>query len=178
MTAREHNIIEGCKMGDPKSQYLLYKNYSKAMYNIAIRFLNNKMDAEDVLQESFIKAFERIDELSETKAFGSWLKRIVINNCLSLIRKKKIHFEDMDDDISEGLADDGITVTVDPALVHSEIKKLPEGSRTVLILYALEGYLHKEIAEMLGITESTSRTQYKRALGLLNKSLKPSVYVN
>ena len=136
------------------------------------------MDAEDVLQESFIKAFERIDELSETKAFGSWLKRIVINNCLSLIRTKKIYFEDISDDISEGYADDDYAATVDPALVHSEIKKLPEGSRTVLILYALEGYLHKEIAEMLGISESTCRTQYKRALGLLNKSLKPSVYVN
>lgn len=178
MTAKEHNIIELCRKGDPRSQYLLYKNYSKAMYNIAIRFLNNKMDAEDVLQESFIKAFECINELSETRAFGSWLKRIVINNCLTVLRRNRMHFEDMDDQISEGWIDEEVTDPVDPAIVHGEIKKLPEGSRTVLILYALEGYMHKEIAEMLGIAESTSRTQYKRALGLLNKSLKSSVYVN
>ncbi len=77
-------ILERCKNGEVKAQFLLYKQYSKAMYNIAIRFLNNKMDAEDILQESFVTAFEKLGELSSHNAFGSWLRRIVINNCITI----------------------------------------------------------------------------------------------
>ncbi|MDX2415380.1 MAG: sigma factor, partial [Bacteroidales bacterium] len=86
MTRDNTDIINRCREGDPKAQFLLYKNYSKAMYNIAIRFLNNNMDAEDILQESFVKAFENIKDLEDSRAFGSWLKRIVINNCLTQLR--------------------------------------------------------------------------------------------
>jgi hypothetical protein len=82
-------LIEKCLGGDMKAQFQLYKQYSQAMYNIALRFLNNKMDAEDILQESFVTAFSRLDELHNKDAFGSWLKRIVINNCISLQRKRK-----------------------------------------------------------------------------------------
>jgi len=121
-------VIERCLEGDIKAQYHLYKQYSKAMYNIAIRFLNNKMDAEDILQESFITAFGRLGELKNPDVFGSWLKRIVINKCISLQRKRKIDFEEID--------------------------------------------------EMLDISVSTSKTQYSRALSLLNKQLKDKVYVS
>ncbi|MCK5694093.1 MAG: sigma-70 family RNA polymerase sigma factor, partial [Bacteroidales bacterium] len=86
-------LVEKCLDGDIKAQYQLYKQYSKAMYNIAIRFLNNKMDAEDILQESFTTAFTRLRELQNRDLFGSWLKRIVINNCISFQRKRKIAFE-------------------------------------------------------------------------------------
>ncbi len=92
-----HRVIEKCLDGDIKAQYQLYKQYSKAMYNIASRFLNNKMDVEDILQESFITAFHRLGELKNKDAFGGWLKRIVINNCISLQRRKKIQFEEIDD---------------------------------------------------------------------------------
>ena len=90
-------VIEKCLEGDIKAQFQLYTQYSKAMYNIAIRFLNNKMDAEDILQDSFVTAFNRLGELQNKDAFGSWLKRIVINNCISLQRKRKIPFEELDD---------------------------------------------------------------------------------
>ncbi len=148
------------------------------MYNIAIRFLNNKMDAEDILQESFIKAFNSLGELKNTDLFGSWLKRIVINNCISHHRKRKIAFEEMDEEkYGEPVEmDDGLP-EVDPDLVHGAIKELPRKGRTVLVLRALEGYSHKEIAETLGITVSTSKTQYSRALSLLNKKLKGKVDV-
>src|SRR5664280_3742971 len=76
-------ILERCKNGEVKAQFMLYKQYSKTMYNIAIRLLNNKMDAEDILQESFVTVFEKLEELTNKDAFGSWLKRIVINNCLT-----------------------------------------------------------------------------------------------
>lgn len=149
------------------------------MYNIAIRFLNNKMDAEDILQESFVTAFTRLGELQNRNLFGSWLKRIVINNCISLQRKRRIAFEEIDEqrfgEVVE--SDDGIP-ELDPALLHAAIKELPHKGRTVLVLRALEGYSHKEIAETLGITVSTSKTQYSRALFLLNGKLKGKRDVN
>lgn len=148
------------------------------MYNIAIRFLNNKMDAEDILQESFIKAFNSLGELKNTDLFGSWLKRIVINNCISFHRKRKIAFEEMDEEkYGETVETDDGLPEVDPALVHGAIRELPRKGRMVLVLRALEGYSHKEIAETLGITVSTSKTQYSRALSLLNKKLKGKVDV-
>ena len=172
-------IIEKCLDGDIKAQYQLYKQYSKAMYNIAIRFLNNKMDAEDILQESFVTAFSRLGELQNRDVFGSWLKRIVINNCISLQRKRKIAFEAIDENRHGELKEvDESIPEVDPALVHRAIRELPQKGRTVLVLRALEGYAHKEIAETLGISVSTSKTQYSRALALLNRKLKEKIDVN
>jgi RNA polymerase sigma-70 factor (ECF subfamily) len=149
------------------------------MYNIAIRFLNNKMDAEDILQESFLTAFEKLSELSDYNAFGSWLKRIVINNCISHIRKSKIVFDDIDNYAAEEYSDDGDPdLSIDPILVHYAIRELPPQGRAVLILHALEGYKHREISEMLGISESTSKSQYRRALDLLFIQLKGRIYVS
>lgn len=171
-------LIERCKKGDIKAQFSLYKQYSAAMYNIAVRFLNNKMDAEDILQESFITVFEGLNELKNNEAFGSWLKRIVINNCISFLRKNKMHFEDLE---GQRLTDEGfdnvIEDEIDPAIVHSAIKELPEGARTIVVLYALENYKHREIAELLKISESTSKSQYKRALNLLGENIKTKSYV-
>jgi RNA polymerase sigma factor (sigma-70 family) len=171
-------LIEKCLGGDMKAQFQLYKQYSQAMYNIALRFLNNKMDAEDILQESFVTAFSRLDELHNKDAFGSWLKRIVINNCISLQRKRKMRFEEIDEyqHGQEDAGEEGLA-QLDPALVHQAIKELPAKGRAVLVLRALEGYSHKEIAEALGVTVSTSKTQYSRALGLLNGKLKGKIHV-
>lgn len=172
-------LVEKCLDGDIKAQYQLYKKYSKAMYNIAIRFVNNKMDAEDILQESFITAFSRLGDLQNKDLFGSWLKRIVINNCISLQRKHKVAFEEMDEQRHGEVPEtDDRMVAVDPSLVHEAIKDLPQKGRTVLVLRALEGYSHKEIAEALGISVSTSKTQYHRALSLLNIKLRGTVNVN
>ncbi len=172
-------IIERCKKGEVKAQFLLYRKYSKAMYNIAIRFLNNKMDAEDVLQESFVTAFEKLDDLTSNNAFAGWLKRIVINNCIAFIKKNRFVFDDIEDHYPVELVDDPESdLNIDPAIVHNSIKELPSGGRTILVLHALEGFKHREIAEMLGISESTSKTQYKRALDLLFIQLKQKVYVS
>lgn len=172
-------IIEKCIEGDIKAQFMLYKMYSKAMYNIAIRILNNKMDTEDILQESFISAFGRLAELNNEKALGSWLKRIVINNCISYVRSRRVNFEDIDDYKIELHAEETQMDSLpDPSLVHEAIKELPDGCRTVLVLHVLENYRHREIAEMLGINISTSKTQYRRALMLLNEKLKNKIYAN
>jgi RNA polymerase sigma factor (sigma-70 family) len=172
-------IINKCLSGDSKAQFLLYRQYSKAMYNIAIRFLGNKMDAEDILQESFITVFERLGDLESYNAFGSWLKRIVINNCISQLRKTRVAFEDIAD-----YPDDNnnyhetLEYDPDPVLIHNSIKELPSGARTIFILYALEGYKHREISEMLQISESTSKNQYRRAIEILREKIKPKLYVN
>ena len=173
-------LVQKCRQGDIKAQFSLYKNYSKSMYNIAIRLTNNKMDAEDILQESFITAFEKLPDLQDDHAFGSWLKRIVVNNCVSFLRKSKVYFEDMSERIH---ADDFeetplIEDTIDPVKVHAAIKDLPPGARTILVMPALEGYKHREIADILEISESTCKTQYKRALSLLNKKFKHPAHVN
>lgn len=171
-------ILEQCKNGEVKAQFILYKQYSKAMYNIAIRFLNNKMDAEDILQESFVTAFEKINDLSSYNAFGSWLKRIVINNCITHLRRNKFEFDDIENYASVESPDDEAELTIDPALVHAAIKDLPSGGRTILVLHALEGYKHREIAEMLNLSESTSKSQYRRALDLLFIQLKEKINVS
>jgi RNA polymerase sigma factor (sigma-70 family) len=174
-----HRLIEKCLEGDIKAQFQLYKQYSKAMYNIASRFLNNKMDAEDILQESFITAFNRLGELKNRDAFGSWLKRIVINKCISQQRRRKFEFEDIDDyKFEDGSELDESMPDIDPALVHNAIKELPDKGRAVLVLRALEGYKHQEIAEILNISVSTSKTQYSRSLALLNRKLKSKIDVD
>ena len=171
-TESESKLIKRCKEGDAKAQYKLYKLYSKGMYNIAIRMTNDHGTAEDVIQDSFIKAFSEIQKLQNEKAFGGWLKRIVINRCIDATRKKRIVFTDMElisvkhMDIAEEVDD-----SIDPELVHHFIKKLPDGARQILVMRALEGYKHADIAEKFRISESTAKTQYFRAKQLLSKMI-------
>jgi len=171
-------ILARCRNGEVKAQIILYRQFSKAMYNIAMRFLNNKMDAEDILQESFVSAFNKLGDLSCDNAFGSWLKRIVINNCITHMKGKRIEYADIDDYHHYADESENDPLDIDPELIHNAIKQLPDGGRTILVLHSLEGYKHREIAEMLGISESTSKSQYRRALDLLSVNLKNKIYVN
>jgi RNA polymerase sigma-70 factor (ECF subfamily) len=171
------DLIEQCRKGDNRSQYRLYKLYSRAMYNICVRMLPNKIDAEDVLQDAFVSAFKNLKNYRGDSSFGAWLRRIVINKCIDTLRKKSSF---MFDEISEQVADkskveEGIP-DVDPAIVHHAIKELPDGARMVFNLFCLEGYKHKDIAEKLGISESTSKSQYIRARKLLQEKLKSTLY--
>jgi len=175
-TESESKLVKLCKKSDAKAQFKLYKLYSKAMYNIAIRMTSDHGTAEDVIQDSFITAFSEILKLQNEKAFGGWLKRIVINRCIDVTRKKRIVFTDIENlsvkylDIVEQVED-----SVDPEIVHHFIKQLPEGARHILVMRALEGFKHAEIAEKLGISESTAKTQYFRAKQLLSKMIKEEI---
>lgn len=171
-------LINRCKVGDIKAQYNLYKLFAKSMYNVAMRFMNNRMDADEIVQDTFITAFQKIKDFEGKGHFGQWLRRITINNCISILRKRKIHFEEIDENHAVVEMPEDVDEGLDPAIVHEAIKELPERSRIVLNLYALEGYRHKEISEMLGITESTSKTQYRRAKLILLEKLKSVVYEN
>ena len=148
----------------------LYNNYSKAMYNTLIRLTNDAEIAKDLLQESFVKAFRSIDSLEDAKAFPGWLKRIVINTGLEQIRKKKYEFEGTEqlEEFSDEIDNGGL---IDDQTLHQAIRTLPDGCRTVLCLHLLEDYKHKEIADKLGISESTSKTQFRHAKALLKKKL-------
>jgi len=162
------DLLDGCKTGDQKAQFQIYKLYYKAMYNTSLRIVNNSMEAEDIMQESFLSAFEKIDTYSGTVSFGAWLKKIVINRSLDALGKKKAVFEDieshfgiMDNSPEESVRNEEIDAKVEE--VKEAIERLPDGYRVILSLYLLEGYDHDEIAEILKISSSTSRSQLSRA---------------
>ena len=157
-------LIENCKSGNAKSQFELYDLYADAMFNIAIRFLKSKEDAEDVVQESFIKAFKSLHTFSFESSFGAWLKRIVINNCINFLKLKKISFTEIK---QQEYFDNEEEIPVLNELNIQKIKKgillLSNGYSQIISLYLIEGYDHNEISEILDISVSTSKSQYSRA---------------
>ena len=162
------DLLDGCKEGDQKAQFQIYKLYYKAMYNTSLRIVNESMEAEDIMQESFLAAFEKIDTYSGTVSFGAWLKKIVVNRSLDALNKRKAVFEDIDsygnirdDSDDESISNEEVDVKVEK--VKEAIDRLPDGYRVILSLYLLEGYDHDEIAEILSINSSTSRSQLSRA---------------
>ena len=169
-------LIESARKGDQQSMYRLYKLYVQAMYNTCIRMVSNQYDAEDIIQESFINAFNKLDSFRGESSFGSWLKRIVINQSITFLRKKKYDFTEIDhlQIVHEDIQNENFP-EIDPLKIHETIKTLPEKARVVLNLYLLEGFKHKEIAEMLNISESTSKSQYQRAKQILKDKLQKEI---
>ena len=160
-------LIKACKKGDRKAQYELYKQYSRAMYNTSFRILKDSSEAEDAVQDGFLKAFQNIDTYSGTVSFGAWLKKIVVNTSLDVLRKRKIEFEDLES-VGHKLAeqddyDDENELNLKVEMLKKAILSLPDGYRIVVSLYLLEGYDHDEISEIVGISASTSRSQLVRA---------------
>jgi RNA polymerase sigma factor (sigma-70 family) len=155
-------LIEECKKGNRKAQFRLYNQYCKAMYNLAYRILNCREDAEDILQETFIDCFRNIDSFRFESTFGAWLKRILVNKCINQIRKKKIDLM-LVDNLPVVSYEEETEVTYDTEKIFKGIEMLPDGYRIILTLYLLEGYDHSEISQILGISESTSKSQYSRA---------------
>ncbi|EZH72030.1 RNA polymerase sigma-70 factor (ECF subfamily) [Aquimarina sp. EL_43] len=158
------DLVEKSKSGDRNSQYRLYELYVDAMYNVSMRMLSIKEDAEDVVQDSFVEAFKNLKSFRYESTFGSWLKRIVINKSLNHLKLKKIPVTPLDQHeyhISEEIIDP--VKPKDINKIKKGIKILPDGYRQILSLYLIEGYDHIEIAEILGITISTSKSQYHRA---------------
>jgi RNA polymerase sigma factor (sigma-70 family) len=158
-------LIELCKQGDRKAQFELYKLYSKAMYNICMRILHNSENAEDAMQNAFVDIFSKMDSYRYESPIGAWIKRIVVNNCINQIKKRKLDFIEL----NEGTLHipEQLIVQSEPKysvqLIQKAIGQLPEGYRVVFCLYAMEGYDHEEIGEILGVTEATSKSQYSRA---------------
>jgi RNA polymerase sigma-70 factor (ECF subfamily) len=182
-----HNIhqdlIDRCRKGDREAQFRIYGLYYKAMYNTSLRIVKNPVEAEDVMQESFLSAFEKLGTYSGTVSFGAWLRKIVVNRSLDSIKKQKMFFESLDERVA-GEIEAEETVVMDTGedtgehagieKIRDAIMQLPDGFRIVLSLHLLEGYDHEEIGQILGISSSTSRSQYARARQKLAGILKMS----
>jgi len=137
------------------------------MLNVAFRIVGNIADAEDVLQESFLDAFNKVKDFRQETTFGLWLKQIVVHRSINLLRKKKVEWVELGENELDGIADEVVDndeeMQYQVAVVKQAMNKLPEGYRVVLSLYLLEGYDHEEIGQILNIAENTSRTQFLRA---------------
>lgn len=158
------DLVEKSKSGDRNSQYRLYELYVDAMYNISMRMLGIKEDAEDVVQDSFVEAFRRLDSFRYESTFGSWLKRIVINKSINYSKLKKVPLTPLEKHtyyITEEVEEK--PKTMDIQKIKKGISILPSGYRQIISLYLIEGYDHVEIGDILGISTSTSKSQYHRA---------------
>ncbi len=171
------DIIEKCKQNNRIAQLQLYNQYCDGMYVVANRFVKDSMEAEDIVQEAFIKAFSKLHQYKAEVTFGAWLKRIVINKSIDLLKSKKqqlqeleeVHLKVVDESDDEWLVEDNITIED----VKKVIEQLPEKYKYVVMLYLIEGYDHQEISEILGITEIASRTQVSRGKVKLQELLTP-----
>ncbi|SEM11390.1 RNA polymerase sigma-70 factor, ECF subfamily [Aquimarina amphilecti] len=158
------DLIEKSKSGDRNSQYKLYELYVDAMYNVSMRILGIREDAEDIIQDSFVDAFKNLTSFRYESTFGSWLKRIVINKSINHLKVKKIPITPLDQHeyhISEEIIESINTSDIDK--IKKGITKLPSGYKQIINLYLIEGYDHIEISEILEISSSTSKSQYHRA---------------
>ena len=173
------DLIAACRMGDRNAQFKIYKLYYKAMFNTSLRIVNDTAEAEDIMQESFLDAFQRLDTYNEQGSFGKWLKRIVINNSLDSLRRSReslpldeeiLNLPEDQDDRNEA----AIRFQVEEVL--NAIRMLPEDYRVIISLFLLEGYDHEEISEILHISNQLSRTRYSRARQKLLAILKENKY--
>jgi len=175
----EAQLIEGCSKGDRMLQRELYQRYSGPMLMVCLRYSKSRADAEDILQEAFIKVFRNIKEFKRKSTLGYWIKRIVINTALNFQRGKLYLFPmvEVDDTTSHTAADQAITNCSLEELLKM-IQTLPDGCQVIFNLYAIEGYNHREIAEMLEISEGTSKSQYARARTILRRLVSQANNIN
>ncbi|MEM1321940.1 MAG: RNA polymerase sigma factor [Bacteroidota bacterium] len=174
-SAKEQQLIKESIQGNEKARRQLYERYLQAMYNRVVRMVGRPADAEDIVQESFIKVFSQLHRFKGQSTLGAWIKRITINTALNFIRQQqRVSWTTLEEQTT-GLTEereDAEGPQWSMADIHQAIKELPQGCRLVFTLYLLEGYRHQEIADLLGITASTSKTQYRRAKLLLQDLLK------
>ncbi len=163
-------LIKQCQKGSHKAFDKVINQYSGLIYGICLRYCKNKSEAEDLLQECLIIIIEKIKHFRFEGSFEGWLKRLTVNTCINYLRdKNKRMFEDIDESLNRGatFVDENIFSKMSANEIIILINQLPEGYRTVFNLHVIDGYKHVEIAEMLNITDSTSRSQYKKARELL-----------
>jgi RNA polymerase sigma factor (sigma-70 family) len=169
----EEAILTGCLQNDAVAQRELYMKYSPRMLSVCYRFAHNREDAEDMLQDGFIKVFSQIHTFQSKGAFEGWVRRIMVHTCINHLKKNKKFNESVDIIHATGVQvrEESVPSIVQAKQVVECIRMLPLGYRTVLNRYAIEGYSHKEIAGMLDVEESTSRSQYTRAKQMLEDIL-------
>ncbi len=168
----ETDLIKGCIDGNRQMQELLYKKFSPKMYGVCLRYSGNVDDANDLLQEGFIKVFKNLQKFRGEGSFEGWIRRIFVNTSIEHFRKKVKLYNVSE--IQENTIED-INLNILDTLAEKDliaiVNELSPGYKTVFNMHVIEGYSHKEIADMLGITEGTSKSQLARAKGVLKKSI-------
>lgn len=167
----EREWVQACKRRDRRAQEAVFKRFAGKMMAVCKRYLGTGPLAEDVLMEGFMKVFTKIDLFREQGSFEGWIRRIMVNEALMALRKEgKMKFQDTDFGYEIGQAEE-VFVNLQVEELNKLIESLPLGYKTVFNLYAIEGYTHQEIAEMLGVQEGTSKSQLSRARSLLQQKL-------
>ncbi|MBK9792170.1 MAG: sigma-70 family RNA polymerase sigma factor [Sphingobacteriales bacterium] len=169
----DHKFLEKLKQKDVLACKQLYLQYADAMYNVCLRILQHQAEAEDALQEAFIKVFNNIQQYRNESSIGSWIKQIVTNTCLNVLKKRKIIFNELDDNVelSETESENNNETDFSIDDIKKAIEELPQGYRVVFNLFTFEDYSHKQIADMLEISESTAKTQLFKAKRKLKELL-------
>lgn len=174
MAIDEQLVIKGCIKGERDAQRTLYEKYAPGMFAVCRRYAKGQQEAEDILQDAFIKVFDQIGKFRGESTIGYWIKRIVINTALNSERSKLYLYPMVDVTEMHNTPDESIRLsdyTMDELM--KMIDKLPSSCKAIFNLYAIEGYKHQEIADMLGISEGTSKSQFARARQLLKEQMKP-----
>ena len=170
--SEEEHLVEKCRNQDPQAQKTVYDKYASKMLGICYRYIRDGDQAEDVMIGGFVKVFNRIQQFQADGSFEGWIRRIMVNEALTFIRRNKNMYLEVDIEAADKEPD---YTALDTALEEKDLLKfvhdLPTGYRTVFNMYAIEGYSHKEIAKQLGISENTSKSQLSRARVLLQKQL-------
>jgi RNA polymerase sigma-70 factor (ECF subfamily) len=170
----EQQLIEGCRKGNRLAQKELYDTYSRKMMGVCLRYVSDRETVRDILQDGFVKVFTSMDSYAGIGSFEGWMRKIFINCALEFLRKTDILRDAIELDYTNETS--GSNYSVIAEISANELMKvvqgLPAGFRTIFNLFAIEGFSHKEISEMLNITESTSRSQYTRAKQLLQRKMK------
>lgn len=171
------DVVDQCKANDRKAQMQLYKQYCDGMYCVAMRYVKNGDDAEDVVQESFIKAFQRLHQFKGEVTFGAWLKRIVINKSIDFLKTKKNRMVELEENHLHLSEDEDWSIEDDTTIevVKKTIEQLPDKYKYVVMMFLIEGYDHREISEVLELTETASRTRLLRGKSYLKELLKKKI---
>lgn len=165
-------LVEGCLKGDRKMQHMLYQQYAGKMFMVCLRYAPGRLEAEDILQEAFIKVFDKIGQYRAEASLASWIRRVVVNTALNSQRSKLYMYPMVDMENMHGMAGQEATLSAYQLQdLLQLIQELPSGCRLVFNLYAIEGYSHKEIGELLEVSEGTSKSQYARARQLLQSRI-------
>lgn len=169
-TMTDEQIASGCKSSDAIAQKALYDKFSRKMFGVCLRYAKGREEAEDFLQEGMVTVFQRISSFNQEGSLEGWIRKVVVNTCLEHLRKQKLQWVNIDE--VEESAEDGFTMEkINIKDLLEVINALPTGFKAVFNLYAIEGYSHKEIAELLSISEGTSKSQYARAKAVLIKRI-------
>lgn len=171
-TQTHRELIERCQAGRRDAQFELYRLYARAMYNTALRMVQHPQDAEDLLQNVFVEVFGKLETFRFESSIGAWIKRITVNKCINFLKTRRLTFAELNvltdrPDAPEPEAEMPYNIEQ----IRKGISNLPDGYRVVFSLYAVEGYDHEEIGEILGISEATSKSQYSRAKAKLRDML-------